>query len=118
MPALTLDPDAFPERLGPCLRGWVLSTGAAPVYAVAGELDVNGADLLVSRLAEIIEDGDQPVVLDAAALEFADSAGVRGLLRAREVAAVHNRRLVLRAPPAPIQRVLELLQVSDLFADL
>ena len=54
-------------------------------------------------------------MLDLSGLAFMDSAGVNELLRARSLLGREERALVVRCPPGPVRRVLDLVGVAELF---
>lgn len=71
---------------------------------LAGEIDSYTAPDLAERLA-----ADPPVeVLDVAGVTFIDSSGLRVLVEVHQARAARGSRLVLRAPSAPVQRLLEI----------
>jgi anti-anti-sigma factor len=71
---------------------------------LAGEIDSYTAPELAELLA-----GEPPVeVVDVAGVTFIDSSGLRVLVEAHHRRAAQGSRLVLRAPSAPVQRLLEI----------
>lgn len=112
-PALMLEP--WPDVFDPFLRGSRLERDGIFVYALSGELDMAGADAFVARLATLIDNSPGPVVLDLEDLRFVDSAGLRALLRVRDMAAVYDRRVVLRAVGSSVQKIIDLLEVGPAF---
>ena len=94
------------------------------VLAIAGELDLGTAEQLWPSLrrllapaspdaggAALVPDPPTPldaVILDATALEFLDSSGLRVLLRGAKLAEGEGTALRVVAPNPVVQRVLEL----------
>lgn len=80
------------------------------LLVLSGELDLATAHILQSALdREWGTDGD--LTLDLAGLEFLDSTGVKLIITAARK--LEGRGwLILRAPAAPIQRVLDLVQIG------
>jgi anti-sigma B factor antagonist len=71
---------------------------------LAGEIDSYTAPDLAERLAT-----DPPVeVVDVAGVTFIDSSGLRVLVEAHQSRVASGSRLVLRAPSAAVQRLLEI----------
>src|SRR3954469_25190995 len=71
---------------------------------LAGEIDSYTAPDLAARLAL-----DPPVeVVDLTGVTFIDSSGLRVLVEAHQTRAANGSRLVLRAPSAAVQRLLEI----------
>jgi anti-sigma B factor antagonist len=90
------------------------------VVTVAGELDLSQAEDLGTRLEALIKPGTV-VALDAAALTFMDSTGLRVLLQATAHAAARAAGFRLVSPQPAVIRVLELsgtMNVVDLREDL
>ena len=87
--------------------------GVAVVRA-AGELDLATASQLV-RAIDIAAAGRRPrVLVDLAAVEFCDSAGLRALLgAAREVEARAGRLVVAVTPGGPVDRLLEIAGLRE-----
>lgn len=85
--------------------------GEHTVLAVAGEVDVYTAPALRDRIADLLDAGQQQLVIDLGGVEFLDSTGlgvlVAGLNRAREVGG--SLSLV-----CPQERVLKLFRITGL----
>jgi anti-sigma B factor antagonist len=77
---------------------------------LSGELDLATAHILQSALDQHGgSDGD--LTLDLAGLDFMDSTGIKLIITAART--LEGRGcLILRSPAAPIQRVLELVQID------
>ncbi len=81
--------------------------GAAVVFAVGGELDLDTVAPLAEALGRVARDGaGQAVVLDLSGVTFADSTTVNVLLRARENL---GDRLRIATPSAFIQRLFDVI---------
>ena len=71
---------------------------------LAGEIDSYTAPDLAERLAE-----DPPIeVVDVGGVTFIDSSGLRVLVETHQTRTANGSRLVLRAPSAAVQRLLEI----------
>jgi stage II sporulation protein AA (anti-sigma F factor antagonist) len=90
------------------------------ILRVAGELDLGNA----ARVGEVLgarADAPAAVVIELREVTFMDSTGVRELLEARRLTEESGGRLALLAPSRPVQRVLELsklIEVFEVIADL
>lgn len=92
------------------LTGYELAVGA--VVAVAGELDIASAPLLAWHLSELASRLRTRVVLDLAALDFCDCAGLSVLLRAHRRDAASGGWLRLCRPKPTIQRTLRITKFT------
>jgi anti-anti-sigma factor len=98
----------------------VTHDGGCDVVVVDGELDLTTAGQLHETLGAVVADGQDPVVLDLAALRFCDSAGLAVFVRAHNQLKEKGRRFVMAAPQSAVERVLDLsgiAQVIPLAAD-
>ncbi len=81
-----------------------LSLDGDGALVLHGEVDSYTAPELAERLA-----ADPPVeVVDVAGVTFIDSSGLRAIVEAHRARAEVGSRLVLRAPSAAVQRLLEI----------
>ena len=77
-----------------------------------GELDLSTVDDLLGRVEHRLGEGRGDLVLDASALAFIDSTGVKALVDlARRLGG--GRELVVVGPSPPAARTLELLSASS-----
>jgi anti-sigma B factor antagonist len=74
-------------------------------FKVRGEIDMSSAERLAKVLNPVSE-GQGDVILDIQELEFADSAGLRELIRCAQ-RLEERGRLVLRRPTPTIQRFFD-----------
>jgi anti-sigma B factor antagonist len=88
--------------------------GDVAVVRASGELDLATAPRLV-RAISLDTDGRRPrVLVDLAAVEFCDSAGLRALLgAAREVEARAGRLVVAVEPGGVVERLLEMAGLTE-----
>ncbi len=86
----------------------------ASLVRVGGEIDCYTAPTLQQRLFDLIDAGERQIVVDLAGVSFMDSQGlaalVRSVLRLRPV----DGRLVLRAPPPSVSKIVEITGLGDL----
>jgi stage II sporulation protein AA (anti-sigma F factor antagonist) len=78
------------------------------VLSVGGELDMDTAELLGTRLAEQLRQGRRHLVLDLSALDFMDSSGLNVLIRVVQRARDIGGDLYLAAPTSAVRRILEI----------
>jgi anti-sigma B factor antagonist len=88
--------------------------GSISVVRAGGELDLATAPQLVRAIA-VAAGGRRPrVLVDLAAVEFCDSAGLRALLgAAREVEAGAGRLVVAVEPGGMVARLLEMAGLTE-----
>jgi len=92
------------------------ATEPEQLISVAGELDVATAPVLRETFLKLLNADEVPdVVVEARGLSFVDPSGLAVLLMAARRWSAEERRLVLRAPSAPLARVLDLLGVRRAF---
>ena len=95
--------------------------GAVAVVELAGELDLHESRRLSAALSRLLDEpSDGPldaIQLDAGALTFIDSAGVRAVLVARAAAADRGIAFsFVRVSPA-IRRIVEIAGAGELLSD-
>lgn len=84
------------------------------VLALAGRFTFNDHDEFEKLLAAVTSCSHTTLVLDLAALEFMDSAGLSMVLIAREEAERNHTRLILRSPTGRVSQLLRLAAVDTL----
>ncbi|MDD9371005.1 MAG: STAS domain-containing protein [Acidimicrobiales bacterium] len=77
------------------------------VIWLSGEHDLASIELLEASMCSAVEDHDDDVVVDLAALEFMDASTLGSVLRFRSRLAAQGRRLTMRAAPRCARLVLE-----------
>ncbi len=85
---------------------------------LSGRLDTHSHEYLDERLAPLLREQPQAVVLDLGELEYISSAGIRCILKARKALAPHHGKLLLVHPQEQIRKVIELTQsvpLEDIF---
>lgn len=91
--------------------GVTIEHGTARVWA-CGELDVRTVAELNELLASALEVHGM-CLLDLGALTFIDSSGLAMIVRAARRARGAGGQLVLRRPPPPVWRTIELAGLHD-----
>ena len=82
------------------------------VIALAGELDLDGAQRVREALQRAETDNVRRIVLDLSDLEFIDSNGIRLILEA-DARSRSDGRLELIRGPGPVHRVFELTGIVE-----
>ena len=82
---------------------------------VQGEIDLADERPLIDEVDAVVGGSDDVVVeLDLAGVDFIDSSGLRALLLLRRA---HGERVLVGARSAPVQRVLEIAGLAEMFAN-
>jgi anti-anti-sigma factor len=100
---------AHPDGPGASV-GWT-DDGVA-IVVVAGEVDPATVSELRNTLSRVIAPPRQEVVVDLAAVEFIDASGVGALVGAAAAAGRAGVKFRLKAPSAPVERVLDLARLD------
>ena len=87
--------------------------GRRVVIELVGELDLDGAGRFGREVASMLEEPVGVIEVDATELTFADSAGLRSLLLAREAAARSGAILCLGPVSRQVQRVIDLAGLGE-----
>jgi anti-anti-sigma factor len=87
--------------------------GDDAIVTVAGELDPHTAPLLERALDDAASAAKGNVIVDVAGLTFIDSSGLRVVLGARRSLVDQDRHLLLRSPSDTVQRLLDIVGLSD-----
>jgi anti-sigma B factor antagonist len=90
--------------------------GEIKVVAVRGELDFDEAPALETVLAELRAEGERELVVDLSELMFIDSSGISVLVGAARAATAEQGTLVVAAPTPHVQRVFDIVSLSELVA--
>jgi anti-sigma B factor antagonist len=90
-------------------------TGTTTVVALAGELDLHSSELLSAAVEDALGDPSPVVEIDAGDLTFADSAGLRALLSAREAAEQQGVALRLGRISPALGRLLDMTGLREVF---
>jgi anti-sigma B factor antagonist len=83
------------------------------IVALEGELDLDGAPILLTEVRQQLMSGAEVIEIDAAALSFIDSAGLHAILSARAAAQAAGRRFRVGAASTHVVRIVELTGLSD-----
>ena len=80
-----------------------------------GELDIETADQLSEQLDALVERGARLIVLDASAVDFVDSSGLRAIVSAANTLQSADGRLLIEGMSPAMARLLELSGLIDRF---
>jgi anti-sigma B factor antagonist len=92
----------------PLLRVHTSVLDDVAVVRMSGELDLTGADALLTSLEPAVELAGRAVVVDLREVTFVDCAGLSALVDARTAISQRGIELVLAAPSRPVGRLLSL----------
>lgn len=81
-----------------------------------GRLDVTTAGEIRMALHDAIDAGDGDLILDMAGVDVIDATGLGVLVGTHRRAGKHGRRLVLRAVPQRVMRVLAVTRLHRVLA--
>ncbi len=97
----------------PVFEVTVRSRGDGVVVALAGELDVAGADELVRRTQAELPTRESRITFDLGGLSFLDVAGTRALVAATARARHRGHHVVVEPPPPRVARIVDLVGLAD-----
>jgi len=89
--------------------------GDRRVIAVAGDLDLETAPLLIDAALQLVEAGERDVIVDAQQLAFCDSSGLSAFVRIANQISGRGGRLALAGPRPMVGRVLEVSGLVETF---
>jgi anti-anti-sigma factor len=93
-----------------------VDNGVARV-AIQGELDLDRADEVAGELTALAAQGATSVIIDASALTFIDSSGLRALLTARDQLHRAGATLHVTNLSPSVERVLDMTGTRELLTD-
>ena len=105
-------PGASSEGLGQFSVRTELGDGTAVLH-LAGEIDVETAPHFAAAMASLDPATHRTIVLDLSAVEFLDSSGLYRMVVALKRQREQGGDLVLRAPRAPVRRVLDIVGLTN-----
>ena len=88
-------------------------SGGEHVIALAGELDLEGAERVNRELLRAEASDARRIVLDLSNLSFIDSTGIRLILAADARSRADGDRLAVVRGPRAVQRVFELTGIAE-----
>ena len=91
-------------------------TGIVKIVGLKGRLDVSTAPGVEKRLLEIIDQGDNRLVLDFSELSYISSLGLRVLISAAKQVQHANGKLALAAINDHIMEIFRLAAFTSIFA--
>jgi anti-sigma B factor antagonist len=92
--------------------------GDTTVLRIVGELDIATVpDLRATAFAELDRPECETLAFDLSDLDFLDSTGIGSWVEIRGRAIANGQRVVIRAVPDFVARVLEIGALTNLFAE-
>jgi anti-anti-sigma factor len=102
-------------------EGFSISTrrdGGRVIVVPVGELDLHTADELTTAVSTLLlEQEVTRVEVDAGGVSFADSAGLRAVLRARAAAQEAGATFGVTDASGTVERLIEITGLSELLAE-
>lgn len=93
-----------------------MSLNQVNAVQLAQRLDQSKAEWLRQEVDRLRQTASPVWVLDMAAVEFVDSAGLIGLVAARQAAYEANAQVILCGVSQPVRMILDLAQLDQVFA--
>lgn len=90
---------------------------ARAVVELCGELDLHAAPRLTEQLAALLDDAVTAIELDASAVTFVDSGGLRAMLLGRQTALARGATVRLSAASQKVTWIVELAGVAELLSN-
>ncbi len=91
------------------------------VVSPSGEINSNTCRILQDKLDQLLAEKVSLIVLDMAAVNYLDSAGIRVILKAKKTLAARKGHLVFMNLQPPIQKVFDIINALpniEVFVDL
>ncbi|WP_186816602.1 STAS domain-containing protein [Cellulomonas aerilata] len=92
-----------------------IEPGERTIVHLAGELDAHTAPSLRAGLEDLLHAGHVDLLLDLAAVRFADSTGLGVLVGALKKAVRREARLELAAPAPVVLKILRMTSLDRVF---
>lgn len=92
------------------------SQGSWTVVDVGGEIDLFSAPQLKERIAQLVDEGNERLVINLEKVDFMDSTGLGVLLGALKRVREREGSLAIVCPPGPVHRVLTLTGLHKVFS--
>ena len=88
-------------------------SGKILVLGMKGKIDIEGANIFVAKITQILNDGERYVLLDFSDVAYINSSGLRGLVMAAKQLQRSQGLLVLSGVPETVSRVLQMAGLSS-----
>ena len=115
----TMAPDHGPREVGSAEDDVVVAIGDVGDHlcvAIAGDLDIVGAQVLRIVAEPRVVRSRRPLVIDVERVAFCDVAGLTALLSLRDVAVANGCEVRLRRPSARLRWLMALTGTTGTFA--
>ncbi len=95
---------------------WVEKSPLAAIVHVRGDVDLLTAPEFRAcvHTTASSDTGNGGMIVDLSELEYIDASGLLTLEEGRQLCRQHSRELVLVAPPPHVERILEMLKLTEL----
>jgi anti-sigma B factor antagonist len=84
---------------------------------LVGEVDLATCQALVTAIDAAIDHSAGDVILECSGITFFGAVGVDALVRAHNDLDGSQRRIIVRNPSSVVRRLLDIAQLTELFAD-
>ena len=113
-----------PLRMSDC-TGNPSTAGSTPfsvhrergLLRLVGEVDLATCPALVKALDTEISHASGDIVIDCSTITFFGAVGVDALVRAHNELTGSRRRIIVRDPSSVVRRLLDIAQLTEVFAD-
>jgi anti-anti-sigma factor len=89
--------------------------GERATLTVSGEVDIATVDELLTEARACLEGVTEICDIDLAGVTFMDSSGLGALVRIRNLAQDHGKRVLLTNVPDSVSRLFEVTGLADVF---
>jgi anti-sigma B factor antagonist len=95
---------------------WVEKSPLAAIVHVRGDVDLLTASAFRTcvHATASSDSNNGGMIVDLSELEYIDASGLLALDEGRQLCQQHRRELVLVAPPPHVERILEMLKLTEL----
>ena len=91
-----------------------VASGDIVIVKLCGQFDLAGIDLFTDTvISGLSQDSHKEMVFDLSGLDFLDSSGLNGLIRAMKEAATRGARFTVYKPSGSVSRLFDLVRAAD-----
>ena len=90
------------------------ASGDIVIVKLSGEFDLAGVNLFTETvISGLSQDSYKEMIFDLSGLDFLDSSGLNGLIRAMKEAATRGARFSVYKPSGSVSRLFDLVRATD-----
>jgi anti-sigma B factor antagonist len=90
--------------------------GKVLVLGLSGKIDIEGANVFMDKITQILNSGERYVLLDFTDITYINSSGLRALVMAAKQLAGSGGMLVLAGVSEPILKILKMTGLASTFS--